>query len=179
MKPTGSIRSVLLGCSILAGAALLCQDQARAQLLQGTIDGNVTDTTQSAIAGAQVTATNQATNFTRDTLTNSLGGYTLPTLPPGAYSITVKSAGFQTYTRTGVIVEVNSVARVDVVLNVGQITENVTVAAQSGTLQTDRADVRTDMTSQALNSLPVPLGRNYQMLLPVMVPCVCTPVSGA
>ena len=151
---------------------------ARPQLLQGTIDGNVTDPSQAAIAGATVTATNQDTGFARDTLTNSSGGYSLPTLPPGTYTIKVVAPGFQTYTQTGAIVAINNVTRVDVTLTVGQVSESLTVAAQAATLQTDRADVRTDMTAQALNSLPVPLGRNYQMLLPAMVPGVATPVSG-
>ena len=163
---------------MLAAFALLGQHCASAQLLQGTIDGNVTDPSQAAIAGATVTATNQDTGFARDTLTNSAGGYSLPTLPPGTYTIKVVAPGFQTYTQTGVIVAINNVTRVDVTLTVGQVSESLTVAAQAATLQTDRADVRTDMTDQALNSLPVPLGRNYQMLLPAMVPGVATPVSG-
>src|SRR5260370_16305797 len=158
--------------------ALLLPHPAPAQLLQGTIDGNVVDPTQAAVAGAKVVATSEQTNFTRDTLTNSSGGYTLPTLPPGAYTIRVIAPGFYSYSQTGVQGASNTVTRVDLTLALGQVSETLTVAAQTGTLQTDRADVRTDMTTQALNSLPVPLGRNYQMLLPVMVPGVATPVSG-
>jgi Carboxypeptidase regulatory-like domain len=163
---------------MLAVLALLGPYSAYSQLLQGTIDGNVSDPSQAAVAGANVTATNQDTSFTRDTVTNSAGGYSLPTLPPGAYTIKVTAPGFQTYTQTGVAAVINNVTRVDVTLTVGQVSESLTVAAQVGALQTDRADVRTDMTAQALNSLPVPLGRNYQMLLPAMVPGVATPVSG-
>jgi hypothetical protein len=164
--------------ALLLVMALLCASQVRAQLLQGTIDGNVTDPSQAAVAGAKVTATDEQTNATRDTFTNTAGGYTLPTLPPGTYSIRVALPGFQTYTLTGVVVVVNSVTRVDITLQVGQVSESVTVAGQAAALQTDRADVRTDMTTKALNSLPVPLGRNYQLLLPVMVPGVATPTSG-
>src|ERR1700736_2966233 len=105
--------------------ALLSFSQAQAQLLQGTIDGNVTDPSQAAVAGAQVAATDERTNATRDTITNSAGGYTLPTLPPGAYTIRVTSPGFQTYTQTGVVVSVNSVTRVDVTLKVGQVSETL------------------------------------------------------
>src|SRR5262249_45587712 len=76
------------------------------------------------------------------------------------------------------VVSVNTVTRVDVVLKIGQVSESVTVGAQTASLQSDRADVRTDLTTQALSSLPVPLGRNYQLLLPVMVPGVATPTSG-
>src|SRR5215831_6934184 len=76
---------------------------AYAQLLQGTIDGNVTDSSQSAVAGARVVAVNQQTNFSRETVTNSTGLYTIPTLPPGTYTITVNASGFSPYSRTGVV----------------------------------------------------------------------------
>jgi uncharacterized protein (DUF2141 family) len=72
---------------------------AQAQLLQGTLNGNVTDSSQAAIAGASVTAQNQGTNFTRDTVTNSAGEYTLATLPPGTYTVAVKAPGFSAYSR--------------------------------------------------------------------------------
>jgi hypothetical protein len=167
-----------VGWGLLAVLALLYPDQALAQLLQGTIDGNVTDSSQAVVAGASVVAVNQQTNFTRQTQTNVAGGYLLPTLTPGTYTITVKSSGFQSYSRTGVAVTANNVTRVDVMLTVGPVNESVTVSAQAGTLQTDRSDVRTDLGSQPLNNLPVPLGRNYAMLLPVVVPGVSTPSSG-
>src|SRR5260370_30443422 len=163
---------------LLPAIAFLSLGEARAQLLQGTIDGNVSDPTHAAVVGAKVTATDEQTNAVRETVTNSTGGYTLPTLPPGTYTVTVTSPGFQTYTQTGVVVSVNTVARVDVALKVGQVSESMTVAAQTAALQTDRADVRTDLTTQAPSNLPVPLGRNYQLLLPVLVPGVATPTRG-
>ena len=160
--------------SALALSAMLC----RAQLLQGTIDGNVIDSSQAAIVGATVTALNQGTGFTREATTNTQGGYTLPTLPPGTYSLTVKASGFQTYTKTGILVNVNEVTRNDVILTVGQINQEVTVSAQAATLQTDRADVHADLGTQSLSNLPTPLGRNYQMIVSVVVPGVSTPQSG-
>jgi hypothetical protein len=61
---------------------------ARAQLLQGTINGNVTDSSGAVVANARVTAVEQATHFERAGETNSMGAYTLPDLPPGTYTIT-------------------------------------------------------------------------------------------
>src|SRR5213078_671842 len=58
----------------------------------------------------------------------------------------------------------NSVTRVDVTLEVGQVAETVTVSAQAATLQTDRAEVKSELGTKALQDLPVPLGRNYQQL---------------
>ena len=72
---------------LLLAMTLFSVSQVHSQLLQGTLDGNVTDPSQAAVAGAKVTATDEQTNATRETLTNSAGGYTLPTLPPGTYTI--------------------------------------------------------------------------------------------
>jgi hypothetical protein len=162
----------------LSASTLLLAPVSFAQLLQGTIDGNVTDPTQAAVAGAAVTVVNLGTKLTRETVTNSLGEYTLPTLPPGTYSLSVKAGGFGPYSQTGVVVNVNEVTRVNVALAVGQVTQDVTVSSQAATLQTDKSDVHTDITTRTLNDLPTPLGRNYQLLLPVMVPGVATPTSG-
>ena len=142
---------------------LMLPSQSEAQLLQGTMNGNVTDSSQGAIAGASLLARNLETNFTRETVTNPTGSYTIPTLPPGTYSLTVSMQGFERYTQTGIVIASEAVTRADVVLTVGQITETVTVAATAATLQSDRADVRSEITSNALANLPVPIGRNYQM----------------
>src|SRR5439155_1400350 len=132
-------------------ALILTVPGAGAQLLQGTIDGNVMDSSQAAIAGALVTAKDQQTNFTRETMTNEVGGYSLPGLPPGTYMITVSLAGFQSYTQTDIAVVPNTIRRVNVTLTVGQITENVTVEASAAALQTDRAEIRSEVTGNTLN----------------------------
>src|SRR5215472_4156549 len=150
-------RFLVLSCS--AALALVAPTGARAQLLQGTIDGNVTDSSLAAIPGATVTARDQQTNFTRETKTSSVGGYSLSGLPPGTYTITVSSPGFQSYTETGIAVTPNTIRRVDVTLTVGQVTESVTVEATAAALQTDRAEIRSDVTGNTLTNVPVPIGR--------------------
>jgi hypothetical protein len=164
--------------SIFSGATAvfvaLVPGQATAQLLQGAIGGNIMDSTNAAIVSAQITAADQATGFSRQTVTNSSGSYSLPVLPPGTYSVTVRAPGFQTYTRTGVVVSAEAVARVDATLQVGAISENVTVTASAATLQADRADVRSELGSQTLANLPVPIGRNYQMVF-TSIPGVSPP----
>src|SRR5260370_41622612 len=91
----GGLATVLFGL----GAFVLVHP-AQAQLLQGSITGNVTDASQAAVVGAKIVATDQQTNFTRDTLTNSSGGYNLPTLPPGTYTVTVTAPSLHTTTPT-------------------------------------------------------------------------------
>ncbi len=158
------------------GGLTVWVEPARAQLLQGSITGNVTDASQAAVVGAKVVATEQETNFSRDTTTNGAGSYNLPTMPPGLYTITVTAPSFQTSTTTGVRVAPEQVARTNVVLSIGQLTQNVEVSADAIALQTDRADIRDDVTSRTLQNVPVPPGRNYQMLF-VTVPGVSPPTN--
>jgi hypothetical protein len=160
----------------ILGALTVWVEPAHAQLLQGSITGNVTDSSQAAVVGAKVVATEQQTNFTRDTTTNGAGAYNLPTMPPGTYTITVTAPSFQTSTTTGLRVAPEQVARANVVLSIGQLTQNVEVSADAIALQTDRADIRDDVTIRSLQNVPVPVGRNYQMLF-VTVPGVSPPTN--
>src|SRR6266403_387037 len=125
-----SFRNGFLVLSCFA-ALMLAVPGAEAQLLQGTIDGNVMDSSQAAIADATVTARDRQTNFSRETKTNSVGGYSLSGLPPGTYTITVSSMGFQSYVETDITVMPNTIRRVDVTLTVGPLSENVTVEASA------------------------------------------------
>ena len=170
-----SKRGVLFAAFLaVLGALTVWVEPAHAQLLQGSITGNVTDASQAAVVGAKVVATEQTTNFTRDTTTNGSGGYNLPTMPPGTYTITVTAPSFQTSSITGVRVSPEEVTRTNVALSIGQLTQNVEVSADAIALQTDRADIRDDVTVRTLQNVPVPIGRNYQMLF-VTVPGVSPP----
>jgi hypothetical protein len=162
---------------VLPLAATLFITPATAQSVYGTITGTVTDSSQATIASASVVAANAETGFSRETLSNSTGVYTMPDLLPGSYSVTVTAPGFQTYRKTEVVVTAQTLTRVDAVLAVGGVSETVTVAADATAMQTDRADVRSEITGQVLNNAPVPIGRNYQMLF-VTIPGVSPPQSG-
>ncbi len=150
--------------SVLAVFALTLAPVANAQLIQGAIDGTVTDTTGAVIPGADVSISDDATGTSRTTSTGAAGNFSFPTIPTGTYVLTVQTDGFQTSTTTGVVVSANNITRVDAALEIGQITETVEVSATTATLQTDRAEVRQEVTQKTLRNVPVPLGRNYQML---------------
>jgi hypothetical protein len=144
--------------------ALLMAGSTQAQVLYGSIVGNVTDKSDAAIAGATVKITNKATNQTRETITNADGSFNFPTVQSGTYEITVGKTGFKTFSRSNVEVTLNSITRSDLSLEVGQVSETVSVTADAALLQTDRAEVRAELTSQTLLNVPIPPGRNYQQM---------------
>ena len=149
-------------------AALLVPVQCQAQTLYGSIVGKVTDQTGAAIPGADITVINQKTNFTRQGITDDVGNYSFPTVPTGSFTVKVSMPGFKEYVETDIPVTVNNVTRVNVILEIGEVTETVTVRAETAVLQTDRAEVRAELTEEKFINLPVPLGRNYQDLFKVL-----------
>ncbi len=137
---------------------------AASQVLYGSIVGNVRDATGGALPGATVTITHQETRATRETTTDESGAYRFPTVQTGTYTVVATMQGFQKFSRMEVPVTLNSVTRIDATLPVGELQETVTVSAEREVLQTDRAEVRHEISSVELENLPVPLGRNYQEL---------------
>src|SRR5262252_2159647 len=144
--------------------ALIIPRAIGAQVLYGTLTGNVTDSSGAVVAGATVTITHKETGQSRDGVTDANGSYDFPTLQAGTYSIKVGKSGFKTVTKENVAVTLNTVTRADISIEVGQVTENVSITADAAQLKTDRADVRAELTSRPLQNLPNTLGRNYQNL---------------
>ncbi|MBS1826820.1 MAG: TonB-dependent receptor [Acidobacteria bacterium] len=149
----------------LALLLLSAHRTAPAQILYGGLVGNVTDSSSAAVPNAKVTIVHVATGTTRETATNEMGTYRFPTIAPGTYELTVQANGFRTFSRTGIEVAVNNLTRVEARLEVGDVTERMTVEASAAALQTDRAEVRHEVAKETLENIPVPIGRNYQMLL--------------
>lgn len=145
-------------------AVVLCAPAAEAQVLYGSIVGNVTDSTGGAVPGATVTIEQAETKLKRELVTDATGAYHFTAVPTGTYTVTIAVEGFRTFGRPGVAVTLNTIARVDAKLEVGQLSETVSVSAETPTLQTDRAEVRSELNSRELTDLPVPVGRNYQQL---------------
>src|SRR5262249_34378200 len=135
-----------------------------AQTLYGSVIGNVTDSSGAVVPAATVQVGNTATGFVRETLTNERGIYSFSDLQPGTYEVRVSAPSFATFTQTGVAASANTVVRVDVHLQLPTVSESVFVAASTATLQTDRSDVRAEITSRQLQDLPIPGNRNYQSL---------------
>ncbi len=138
---------------------------ADAQVLYGSIVGTVQDQTGAVVPKATVTITNTATGQTRSTLTDDAGRYSLVNVLPGAYDLKITAVGFRPLTRSNVEVSINTVTRADLSLEVGQVTEQVTVEAAAVALQTDKSDVHVELGSGAVTNLPLPRYRNYQTLI--------------
>jgi len=153
---------LLLGAILVMAMRPEC---ANAQVLYGTVAGTIKDPSGAIVPGAAVTITNKATGQRREVTASEAGIYSIPNVLPGVYDLTVTVAGFRQTTRTDVEVTINTVTRVDVQLEVGQVTEQITVRAAGAVLQTDKTDVHVELASEALTDLPLPNYRNYQSLI--------------
>src|SRR5688572_5558543 len=162
--------------TLFLSVALMLATTAHAQVLVGSIVGQVSDTSGAGVPGATVRITHSETNQTRVTTTTASGDFNFPWLTGGSYNVAVSKEGFQTFNAQGISVATGQVVRVDAALRVGAISETVSVTADAAVLQTDRAEVRTEVTSTQLSNLPTPLGRNYENLL-VTVPGLSPPAN--
>jgi hypothetical protein len=138
----------------------------------GTITGTVRDNTGAVIPGATVTVTETnmgtALKFTSD----AAGFYNAPLLIPGTYSVAVEKDGFQKSIQSGVVVETATTERVDAVLQIGSVTQTVSVSTQTSQVQTETADVGQVIASGQPQVLPLN-GRDYfslAMLVPAVTP---------
>ncbi len=152
--------AVLLCIALLIAVA----PSLNAQLLYGSIVGTVTDQSGAVVPNAQVKAVNPATGEARETTTDESGRYTIGNVVAGAYDVSVAAPGFRLFTQKGVTATVNTVTRVDVQLEVGAQTQEVTVAGAAAALQTDKSDVHAELNPAEMSNLPLPNYRNYQSL---------------
>src|SRR5690349_1892122 len=164
---------VLASLVVLMAYATLAPP-ARAQVLYGSVVVEARDESGGALPGADVTITQTETGWTRSSATNSAGTATFTTVPPGTFSVKVNLQGFKESMTTGVSVSEGGAVRVPATLAVGAISEAVTVTAGATVLQTERAEVRTELPSTQLENVPVPVGRNYQSMF-VTIPGVSPP----
>ena len=140
---------------------------ASAQVLFGSLTGNVTDPSGGVVAGVPVEAVNQGTNVKSDTTTDEHGVYRFTDLQPGMYRVTVNAKAFTTFTETNVQVQPNAVRRVDVQLQIATTAQTVEVSAAALALQTDRGDIHTEISNTEVEKLPYngTEGKNFQSLL--------------
>ena len=144
-------------CLFFASASIWAQTTA-------TVVGTVTDSSGAVAPKVSITVASAGTGLTRKTTTNQAGNYIVPALPVGEYSITAEAAGFKRKTVTSVVLEVNQEPRVDIQLEVGAVTESVTVSVQAIQLQTENATVGQVVDNLYTTQIPLN-GRDFSQLL--------------
>jgi hypothetical protein len=148
------IHSVLLSCALSLLAA-----PAWAQEVRASITGLVTDSSGATIANATVRIVNVASGIPVSTATNETGIYQTPFLAPGSYEMTVESKGFKKFVRQNIVLQLQDRARIDVQLEVGEMTQSVTVNDAVSTLETETASRGATLSNEMLANLPTQ-GRN-------------------
>jgi Carboxypeptidase regulatory-like domain len=139
----------------LAVCFAVCVSPLYAQTSSTEIGGLVTDTSESVIAGAEVTLTRVATAEVRRATTNTDGLYAFPLIEPGEYKVAVEVTGFKTTTISSINVVYQQRARVDVKLEVGEITQSVQVTAEARLLNTEDAAIGQNVESKRVVELPI------------------------
>src|SRR5438034_1211116 len=143
--------------SVLASAVVW--GQATAQ-----ISGTVKDPSGAVLPGVDITVTQTDTGIARNAVTNETGSYVLPNLAVGPYKLEAALPGFRTFLQTGIILQVNSSAAINPVLEVGQVSEQVEVQANAAMVETRNAGVGQVIENQRILELPLN-GRNVAELI--------------
>jgi hypothetical protein len=129
-----------------------------AQADRGSIAGMVTDNSGAVVPGVTLSLQNQATNLTYSATASDAGAYSFLNLPVGTYDLTATAKGFQRSQTTGIPVQVNQQARVDVRLQLGEVNQTIEVQAQTAMIQTESTDVGTVIDNKRFLDLPLTLG---------------------
>jgi len=145
--------------SYISLAALLCllflaATPLKAQEVRGSILGRVTDPSGSLVPGATITVTNEGTNSGISVSSNEDGNYNIPFLLPGRYTVMVEAPGFKKAIQRGVVVQVQDRLTLNFALDVGAVTETVSVTGENPALQTANGDLGQVVTREFLDRLP-------------------------
>jgi hypothetical protein len=140
------------------------------QQVSGTITGYVTDQSDAAVPGAEVTVTNVQTGVETKRSTDPSGLYIFTNLIPGTYTVSIVASGFQKFVRENVVLNVDSTVTVDGHMQLGQVSQEVTVTSAAPVLNMQKADVSATLPAHAVEALPT-LSRNVSSLV-VLAPGV-------
>src|SRR5256886_9874007 len=147
---------------LIIGLLLLCTLPASAQTATARVEGIVTDSSGGVLPGATVTATNVETNASRVDVSNTSGAYTLTALPAGNYRIAIDLSGFRPQV-TPITLTVNQVARIDFKMQLGGVSEAMTVTAAAPLIEKSTSEISTVIEQKQIENLPLN-GRNFTQL---------------
>ncbi len=157
-------KNLIALCAFMFLAAWLVQGQVNT----GTINGQVTDPQGAAVAGAQVTATSQATGQSRSTQSGPDGTFAITSLPAGVYDLKVEAKGFGTAVQKGIGLQVGTAYTANIALKVAGMTQEIAVLAESGQVDVSSSTVEGVINQKSIAELPLN-GRNF-MELSFLVP---------
>ncbi len=170
-----------MGCSTISGMPiallliLVSAISAFAQNTTGSIVGVIRDPSSAIVSGARVTARNEQTGLARAAETNEEGLYRLPFLPGGSYTVKVERNGFKSQQQTGVRIEILQVRAVDFQLELGSVSETVTVETRAPLLETETSSAGEVIKGEQVVSLP--LSARQFLQLAFLTP-MATPATG-
>jgi outer membrane receptor protein involved in Fe transport len=149
----------------LAATIGLLPATATAQVLYGSVTGNITDGSGAAVPGATVNIKDEATGLALSAVTDSSGVYTIRNITGGTYTLRASLQGFKEFVQTGIPITAGSAARINGKLEIGALSESVTVTTEAALLKTDKQDVSTELKPADVVNLPLNQYRNYQYLM--------------
>ncbi len=132
----------------------------RAQILEGTISGRIQDSTGAVLPGVEVTLIHVERGTRRTTVTNEEGRYYATALPVGTYELAAELAGFKRYERKDIRVDAGSQVRVDIVMEIGEVTESITVTGGAPLIQLDTGEISRAIETEQIKELAIQ-GRNF------------------
>ncbi len=142
----------------LAATALIAQDP------RGNIVGRATDSSGAVVPGVEVRAVNNATLVGAAAKTNEQGAFNLPFLLPGVYRITAEGTGFKKFGRNGIEVHVSETAEINIVMEIGAVSESIEVTAESPLLDTTGASLGQVVDSRRIEELPIFAGNPLALM---------------
>jgi outer membrane receptor protein involved in Fe transport len=142
-------------CALLLAISAAQFATAQATISYALLSGTVTDEAGRTIPKATINVRSLDTNHTSTAISSDAGYYAFPGLPPGRYELTVNSAGFGSYTRTGVELTVGQAASINVTLKVAAVKEEVVVSTEAPIVETTRSEVSQVIDAQQITNLPI------------------------
>ena len=165
------------GQCLAAAVGLVVSSSVAAQIGGSALTGIVVDQAGAAVPGAMLTITSAETNLRRTTLTSGDGTYVVPGLVPGSYSVRVELNGFRPLTREGILLATGETLRLDLRLELGAVTEAITVTAGAPVLRSETSGLGHLVDNRKIIQLPLN-GRSF-ITLATLVPGVAVPPSPA
>jgi hypothetical protein len=148
-----------------------------AQAVSGTIVGTVTDSSGAVVSGAKITLVSEETGLSRTLTTDSHGEFQAPSMPTGSYTVTAEAQGFKLASVSNLQLSVDQRVKVDLKLEIGAMTETVSIEASRPLVQTSSSDLATTVNTKQIETLPLN-GRNFVQLTRT-VPGVARGIPGA